>query len=42
MLIPENLKIEAVIAIGHPDEFLKPIKKESLKHTKIHENKYKK
>ncbi|PQP32858.1 NAD(P)H-dependent dehydrogenase/reductase, partial [Desulfobacteraceae bacterium SEEP-SAG10] len=34
--IPENLTVESIVAIGHPDEKKPPHRKEELQYQKVH------
>jgi hypothetical protein len=36
--IPKSLKIEAMIAVGYPDEQKAPRPKEDLQYDKVHQN----
>ena len=38
--IPENLKVESVVAVGYPDEEKPPHAKEELQYEKVHNNVY--
>jgi len=38
--IPENLKVESIIAIGYPAESKPPHRKEDLQYEKVHYNEY--
>jgi hypothetical protein len=38
--IPKKIKIEAMIAIGYPDEQKAPHGKEELQYAKVHRNLY--
>jgi nitroreductase len=38
--IPKNLKVEAMIGIGYPDEHKAPHPKEALLYGKVHQNQY--
>jgi nitroreductase len=38
--IPKKIKVEAMIAIGYPDEQKAPRGKEELQYAKVHHNRY--
>jgi nitroreductase len=38
--IPGNLRVESIVAIGHPDEKKPPHKKESLQYEKVHHDSF--
>jgi nitroreductase len=38
--IPKKLKIEAMVAVGYPDEEKAPRPKEDLQYSKVHQNLY--
>ena len=38
--VPENYRVESIIAIGYPDEIKQGHKKESLLYDKVHYEKY--
>jgi len=38
--LPEHIKVESMISIGHPDETKKPVAKNELEYGKIRHNRY--
>ncbi len=38
--LPERLKVESIIAIGHPDETKKPVPAKDLQYAKVKRNRY--